>query len=84
MKDLPRSLESRAREWINTPPQYRGSCPSCGARYGHANTTSGIGFEHGRGCWVKIHRLGLVFGPPPCPECGGPPDTGAGHDCEAK
>ncbi|MCU0250189.1 MAG: hypothetical protein MUE61_08280 [Vicinamibacterales bacterium] len=21
--------------------------------------------------------------PPPCPECGGPADTGAGHDCEA-
>ena len=20
--------------------------------------------------------------PPPCPECGGPADTGAGHDCE--
>ena len=23
----------------------------------------------------------MIF-PPPCPECGGPADTGAGHDCE--
>lgn len=47
--------------------------------------------------WVKVERDGRTlfwqqFGPedepymrpvPPCPECGGPADDGAGHDCEA-
>ena len=29
------------------------------------------------------HGPARVTAPPRCPECGGPPDTGAGHDCEA-
>lgn len=58
---LPPSLESRAREWIDTPPQYRGPCPGCGARWGHADTRSGMGFVHGTGCWVSSNANRLVF-----------------------
>jgi hypothetical protein len=83
MNDLPRSLESRSREWIYTPPQYRGACPGCGCRRGY-DAKYNTGFIHGTGCWTSSHAHELVFGKPqpPCPECGGPPDTGAGHDCE--
>jgi hypothetical protein len=62
MNDLTQSLESRSREWIDTPPQYRGPCPGCGARYGYADTASGVGFIHGTGCWVSSNAHELVFG----------------------
>jgi hypothetical protein len=61
MNDLPRSLEDRSREWINTPPQYRDVCPGCGARYGYT-ADDRLGFEHGVGCWTKANAHDLVFG----------------------
>ena len=59
--DLPQSLESRAREWIDTPPQYRASCPACGARYGFTPDNN-LGFMHRTGCWVSSNAHELVFG----------------------
>jgi len=34
---------------------------------------------------VRMRRRDVdrLLVPPPCIECGGPPDTGAGHDCES-
>ena len=57
---LPKSLEARCREWIDTPPQYRMSCPACAKPqpYGKPNA----GYVHGRGCFLVTNAYGFVFG----------------------
>ena len=52
---LPRSLESRSREWLDTPPLYRTECPSCGSATAGTNSRT-----HGRGCWLLLNAPWLL------------------------
>ena len=71
-------------------------CPTAWHHPGHPHTCpNGVpatGIATFDGVAVEMHNEGPKAGlpvahpymvpAPPCPECGGPADTGAGHDCE--